>query len=337
MKTNQLSPNADQTFFDKMQVKLNEVRKQFETSGLLLVRTANNCLIDAKNQPVPINLYLDLWFEGEVCILFSDTNVGKSILAVQIAQSIAYDLNKTILYFDFELSDKQFEARYSLNYTSHFSFSDNFFRISVNPDGIDFESFDKKINQEIEQSIVHTNAKIIIIDNITFLRTQIETSKEALPLMKFLIQLKKKYSLSILVLAHTPKRDSSKIITINDLGGSKMISNFADSIFTIGVSAQDKSLRYIKQLKSRNTEIIYDANNIILCSITKPFNYLSFEIIDFDKERNHLTEMELEDDSKDIAIIELRKQNKDLSIRKIAQQLNVSNSKVFRVLKKEGL
>ena len=96
------------------------------------------------------------------------------------------------------------------------------------------------------------NAKILIIDNLTYLKTQAtETAKEALPLMKLLKELKGKYDLSILALAHTPKRNLSNPISKNDLAGSKHLANFTDSIFAIGESSKDKSLRYLKQIKAR--------------------------------------------------------------------------------------
>jgi len=68
-----------------------EVEKLIEHSkeakadkGLFKVRTANEWIELAKDRPVPKMLFGELWFEGELCILFSDTNLGKSILAVQI-------------------------------------------------------------------------------------------------------------------------------------------------------------------------------------------------------------------------------------------------------------
>ena len=34
-------------------------------------------------------LFGEFWHQGELCILFADTNAGKSVLAVQIGESIA--------------------------------------------------------------------------------------------------------------------------------------------------------------------------------------------------------------------------------------------------------
>ena len=46
--------------------------------------------------------------------------------------------------------------------------------------------------------------------------------------------LKIKHNLTILLVAHTPKIDASRPLTVNSLHGSKMISNFVDNIFAIG-------------------------------------------------------------------------------------------------------
>ena len=64
--------------------------------------------------------------------------------------------------------------------------------------------------------------------------------------MKHLKAFKENAKISMLVIGHTPKRDKTLPITDNDLAGSKMLSNLADSSFTIGDSARDAKLRYIK-------------------------------------------------------------------------------------------
>src|SRR5690606_8580378 len=125
----------------------------------------------------------------------------------------------------------------------------------------------------LEQAVVETAAKVLIIDNITYLGNDTEKAKSALPLMKQLQKLKKKYGLSLLVLAHTPKRDMAKPITKNDIQGSKMFINFCDSCFAIGASAQDPQVRYLKQVKQRQTEERYGLENVVLCQINKPFNF----------------------------------------------------------------
>lgn len=316
--------------------------------NMLLVQSANEWINESKLTPIPEMLFDAFWFEGEICILFADTNLGKSILAVQIADSISTGnhipgfkleaVKQKVLYLDFELSGKQFEARYSYNFTEHHTFNDNFLRAEIDPESElppEFPDFEAFLNHSLEQQIIETGISVLIIDNITYLRSETEKAREALPLMKHLKTLKKKYKLSILVLAHTPKRDLTKPISRNDLQGSKMLINFCDSSFAIGESYQDKSLRYLKQIKARNTDIRYDKDNICTCNINKDYNFLKFEFLEFDLENLHLrTPSEKETKDLDTSIIDLKSSNPSLTNREIARQLNTNHVRVMRVLRK---
>lgn len=312
--------------------------------GLFTVKTANSWIEQAKTKPIPAMLFSEYWHEGELCILFADTNLGKSILAVQIGDSISkgeaingFKLEtqkQPILYFDFELSEKQFENRYSENFTDHYLFDDNFLRVEINPDAeIPLsQSFEDYLNESLEKSIIETGAKKLIIDNLTYLKSETEKAKDALPLMKSLKALKTKYGLSILALAHTPKRDLSKPITRNDLQGSKMLINFCDSSFSIGESTNDKSTRYIKQIKARNTEIIFDTENVCVCHIEKPYNFLRFGFLGYGIEREHLKELTEKDKASTIERVkELSGQGK--SQRQISAELGISLGCVNKYLK----
>ncbi len=220
-----------------------------------------------------------LWFENELCILFADTNLGKSILAVQIADSIyrgkpvpGFRIEaemQEVLYLDFELSDKQFEARYSENYNNHYKFNDNLCRAEIYTDAEmpkEFKSFEDYLNHSLNEALENNRTKVLIIDNITYLSSETERAKEALPLMKYLKALKNKFGLSILVLAHTPKRDLTKPLTRNNLQGSKMLINFCDSAFTIG---QRTDIYYGNGSK---TKYEYDPNNFRLARLLSTCN-----------------------------------------------------------------
>ena len=335
-------------FIDAVKIDVEQLETQTEKAneckGLFLVKPANTWIIEANARPIPKMLFSEFWFQGELCILFADTNVGKSILAVQIGDSISkgeqipgFKLEATqqpVLYYDFELSDKQFENRYSIDYTQHYIFDDGFKRVEINPDAEipENDNFENYLNTSLEKCISETGINILIIDNLTYLKNDTEKAKDALPLMKLLKRLKSKYGLSILVLAHTPKRDLSKPITRNDLSGSKMLISFCDSAFTIGECSSDKNLRYIKQIKSRNTEIIFDTENVLTCQIEKPYNFLQFEFLDFGSEWKHLKQVS-ENDKEDLneRVSKLKQQGK--SLREIGKELNISHMKVSRILK----
>jgi RecA-family ATPase len=331
---------------ETFQSHVNELAKPNENIGIFSVKTANKWIDEAKKRPIPKMLFSELWFEGELCILFADTGMGKSILAVQIGNSISrgnnipgfrFEANKQlVLYCDFELSDKQFENRYSIDYSNHYVWDENFYRIEINPESEipqEYKTFEDYLNFSIEQTLIETGAKILIIDNITYLKSETERAKDALPLMKHLKKLKNKYNLSILALAHTPKRDLTKPITRNDLQGSKMLINFCDSSFTIGESSQDTGIRYLKQIKERFTSKIYDSENVVLCELDKPDNFLRFEFMGFSKESEHLRYISENDmEAMKARVIELKEQGK--SYRDIGNELGFSHMKAQRLYEK---
>lgn len=318
-----------------------------EDCSIFEIKSANQWIEQAKKRPIPKMLFGEFWFEGEICILFADTNLGKSILAVQIANSISNGISTCglklecpptpVIYFDFELSEKQFEIRYSENFTNHYHFHPNFLRAEINPDNYNnnFSSFEEYLYYSLEQAVISGEVKVLIIDNITYLKNETERAKDALPLMKLLKELKSKYSLSILVLAHTPKRTSCLPITKNDLSGSKMLMNFCDSSFTIGESFQQNGLKYLKQIKQRNCEQIYNSENIIVCKLEKANSFLQMSLVDFGNEREHLKQKTDEDtNDRNSKIIELKKQN--ISNIKIGKQLSISEGTVRNILLKNN-
>jgi hypothetical protein len=267
---------------------------------LFSVATGKRWMELGEREPAPKMLFGELWHEGELCILFADTNVGKSVLAVQIGNSIA--LGKPIapfamgaepanvLYIDFELSTKQFYQRYTGAEGDH-NFPFSFFRAEFRPDNAlnDYSNYDEHIIAGIEYKINLVKATVLIIDNISCLRGGIENSSVALNLIKHLKALKTDYNLSILVLAHTPKRRNPGLPTsTDDMHGSKLLINLADSAFSIGTSAADPHLRYLKQIKQRSTGQVYGEDNVCLCRITKPGNFLQMQFEGNSHERLHL-------------------------------------------------
>ena len=308
-----------------------------------VMKRANEWIDIAKNCPTQNKLFGDLWFENEIAVLFAETNAGKSILAVQIADSISsgvpidpFGLSadaQMVVYFDFELSDKQFEARYSVEGREHYRFDSRLIRVEINPDAeVPCGDYTQYICEAIEACIMEVKAKVAIIDNITYLNDELEKAKDALPLMKMLKAIKKRHNLSFLILAHTPKRDRSRPLSKNDLQGSKMIINFVDSAFVIGESALGKDMRYIKHLKARNTSRMYDGTNVLGCRIEKEHNFLRFVFLKTGPEKEHLSEKsKLEHGQLIEKTLELH--GKGFSSRYIADVCGVSHTTINRLIK----
>lgn len=342
MKNNDNKRSPDNTglqAFNKADNALNQILEKVNSNDesqkiagkLLKVKTANEWNWESVTRPDPKSLWRSLWYEGEICCLFADSNLGKSILAVQILCEIAKDMK--VIYFDFELSGKQFQLRCTDNNGRMYQFPQNFLRAEIDPNAIDFGNFEDAIIDEIENAVQEFGAKVVVIDNITYLCSAAEKGDVAGRLMIRLRQLSQKHKLSMLVVAHTPKRPLSSPITQNDLAGSKKLFNFFGSAVAIGQSAKDSGQRYIKQIKTRQGAIEYGADNVIVCEIVKDDCLTKFKVVGQATEQEHLSTKS--DKDKEVIFENVKAEyDKGKSVREIADFLGISRSSVGRIIKK---
>ena len=112
--------------------------------------------------------------------------------------------------------------------------------------------------------------------------------------------------------------------------------NFCDSSFAIGESHQEIGLRYIKQIKQRNCEQVYDSENIIVCRIEKVNSFLQFSFNGYDSENEHLKTLSVGDaNERNSKILELFEKGNSKS--EIGRVLGISEGTVRIILKKNNL
>jgi predicted transcriptional regulator len=337
------------------------------------IKPLNQWIEEAASRPDPRSLFGDFWLEGELAVLFSDAGKGKSLLGVQIADSIARGkpINlvpmtakpRKVLYFDFEFSAKQFEMRYSADESlkDPYRFPKNFHRaepaegsppyeggVRLQPGGGSLSSNPQsqipipKLSDgvvrnpaelaELEDAIRASRARVVVIDSMAWLQGPNITARHTVPLMRELKRLQSTLGLSILVLAHNPRRDTSRPLTISGLHGAGVICNFADSVFAIGQSRIDNSFRYIKHIKSRSTELTCDEKNVLVGEIRKwEKNFLSFRFYKFRPESDHLVR-ELNPMIEERAEMIKEMSDGGMTQREIAAKLGISLGSVNRYL-----
>jgi RecA-family ATPase len=314
---------------------LKRLQAQERTVGMFEVESANEAIISALNSPDPEYLYDLLIQEKELIIVFSDTGVGKTVLAVQMAIKIARD-GKVVLYVDLELSKKQFQRRYTNDNKVPYLLPETLFRVEFSrlnkiPKDMDYTTF---FFDSLRRLIIKKKAQVLFLDNLTKLAAgDTDSAKATIPILEELNNLKREFGLTIIAIEHTKKVDNSRPIELNDLQGSKMKANLIDSAITIGRSAKDKNIRYIKQMKVRDGEHKYDTENVMILELTKDQGYLHFNQIGFSSEHEHLKQVSKEDRQ------ELIEQAKQLSTdgksqREIAKELGVSVGSVNNYLRK---
>lgn len=275
-----------------------EVRKEFiqdKVHASILFRHTKPTSMERPKQ-----LFGQLWAEGELAFLFADDGAGKSILAVQIGCAIVNGIStpgfpcevekQPVTLIDAELSDYQFNSRYPKGLPSQLyrmTFSEDQQASLVKAD-IGF------VVNEIEAAATSCNSRIIILDNLSALTSMIDCTKtsDSIQLMGLLNELKKK-GFSVLVIDHCRKpmkEGEFKPISKHDLQGSKMKSNLADSVFSIGKSAIGENTRYIKALKIRSYEMVY-TKSAVATMLLRP-DPLRLEFVGLNAEWQHVNDRE---------------------------------------------
>ena len=289
--------------------------------------TANDVMRIGASMEDTQSLYKELWYENEICVLFAESNVGKSILAVQIGEHIAGN-GKNVVYLDYELSIKQFYKRYSNEKTGEmYLFSDKLIHPDLRIEQICSEEEVEERFFRLVEIKAKEGVKIFILDNMTYLCKNIENGQYAMTFIKKLRGLKMQYGLSFLIIAHTPKRAVNKPIAKDDLAGSKKIMNFIDSCFAMGKSTHDRDIVYIKQIKVREGEFVYHEDNVLLCRREKVNNFLCFVECGYATESDLLDIKNKQRDKTEMKNLVYALYNQGYSFRKIAKEIGFISDK----------
>ena len=313
------------------------------SQNIFIGKKMNEWLEEASNLPPIVPLYEPWWNEGEVCFFFGSSGIGKTLFAIHMAKHISQE--RKILYFDFELSQRQIFNRYKKE-DQPLPFPDNFLRFELQQGN---SASGNEVIREIENKINQHDASIVIIDNLTWILEDGQEAKKAIPFMKKILTLRNKYNASILIIGHTPKRMQttnisrsgelttySNPITIFDMAGSMALQNFIDSSFAIVQSRKDDSLRYFKQIKARNSEIIHgDANVAVYRLEHDSQGYLGFTFIEYSPEVIHLRSQPLTEREQLISEIH-RLHSQGLSNREIGRIVGLSHPTVARYLENQS-
>lgn len=230
--------------------------------------------------------------EGDLCIFFGTTNTGKSLFAYQLADAIAsgkdfFDMMKQnslmeshyiteldcyklvntmtkqkVLYVDFEMSKPQLALRYmSEDNQTSYQHNENIIIMK-------FESRAVKNKMlyvnAIEECIKKNDIRVVFIDNMSNISLKGEEADFASDLINTLADLRDKYKLTMVLIAHTFKIDQFAPKTINMLKGSSNFAILVDSVFCISrTTNENPALRYLKQFKCRYGDKEFEEDRVI--------------------------------------------------------------------------
>ena len=290
-------------------------------AGSFHVASMNDCLKAAKSLPPLVVLYPNIVLESDLCIIFGQSGIGKTIFAMQVARDIAAQ-GKRVLYADFEMTLRQLALRYEVP-----DFPPTFFRAEMDRDNLVDD-----VLKGIEKAAVANLAEVVFIDNITALSQSLDKSSDAGSLMASLNALKRKYNWTLVVLNHVPKMFSGSVpLSLSAIQGSAKLNQLIDDAVGLGQSSRDKSMVYVKQCKWRNGELVLDADNVALYERKNGEGNLCFTFRSYDTEAVHLeTASSNEHERLKARVRELSSQG--MKQQDIAKECGITQSKVSRLL-----
>lgn len=309
------------------------LRKAPDIVGCLQKRSMNEWVDDSLTKPKPRTFCRGLLVEHEITAVYASAGVGKTIACVEMAEEIARDTGEEVNYLDFELSELHLRDRYVDAETGErHIFPPNLNRFEFSADLLGDVDVEDAILASIEQE-AKRGVKYHFVDNLTYICRDSEKGLTAGEFMKILRKLRSEYDLTMVIVAHTPKRDMRLPITQYDLAGSSKLINFFDAALAVGRSARDGEVRYIKQTKTRTGAELYGADNVLVYRLVQTNGFTHFEFQDYGREKDHLKESSFDTEMEEInAIVPLCGQK--LSQRQIADATGISAASVNRRIKK---
>lgn len=298
-------------------------------------RRVNDCFIKSKDFVPPGMLFGELWREGELAMLFGAAGAGKSVLAMQIADSIARGRGieafkmeakrQKVLYIDLVFSDTQFQMRYTHAATpkspsKHHQFSQNLYRELPGPN----EDLCKWMRGRVSEE----GYKVVIIDDINAVSQTCDGTRETLKLMRELRRLKDELEISVLVLAGAREPGWNKTVSEADMQRSRVLCAVADSVFALGRNPRHPASFYMVQTRSRSAAGSWTAQNAPYYSIEQAED--GFLKLRFDDR----FAASIDEETMQLICEVKRRRDAGATYRAIAEELRISRWKACELFKK---
>ncbi len=202
-------------------------------------------------------------YEDTIALLFSRTNYGKSMLALQFGCAAATGTDfdsceafknecepmKTLM-IDLELDHKTIAKRHRLFLDHPHPYASNFIFLHEKLENKVLIGFD--LLEKIESLASREKPKLLIIDNISKLLPDAVRPEVATMVITILNRIRYNTGCSILVIGHTTKGNPKCAIQPNDYFGSSMIQNFFSELFYLDKTKDDNF--FLCNVKSKDKE-----------------------------------------------------------------------------------
>lgn len=265
-------------------------------------------------------LWKGIWDRAEVACLFGMPNVGKTILAMQIAANVKR-LGITVEYFDLEGFEHPIKPQFTPTILPESDDED------ISP--LDF----------IVKKITDKKSEVAIIDDFDLLLNGDDSNANVKHTLNTLRQLSHTTSVAILIIAHSKPAKKNHVVTAQCLPHAYEIMHACDSVFSLSQANRHNATRhqrthYIKQHKNRMAPVIYDDNCVLTAALEVHDGIIEFsQFKPLGDERQLLRDYGFHSHE---SMIEAIKQlnHRHYTTREIAAIVGISQSQVSRIISK---
>lgn len=256
-----------------IETEIESEEEQFE-----MPRKANDVIREAMAQRPRPALFDGFWQTGEVALMFGASGVGKSVLAVQIADALARGTpvdgfnmptrRHKVLYIDLTLSDVQFQRRYTPDVESGgarpYKFPERFYRGRPR--------YDEDLCSWVRSMVRRGGFEVVVIDDLSAVMRTDDGTFDSLRIMRDMKRLSQETGISVLVLADSYPSRNAGDVSEADMRRSRVLCGVADSVFAIG-RLERGDLKLV-QFRSQGSEVVWGSRNPVGCMIRRRQNGL---------------------------------------------------------------
>ncbi|MBK7934714.1 MAG: AAA family ATPase [Acidobacteria bacterium] len=310
-----------------------EAGNEADEAEFEMPQKANDVIREAMAQKPKPPLFDGFWQTGETALLFGASGVGKSVLAVQIADALARGTavdgfkmptrRHKVLYVDMTLSKVQFQRRYTPvaengGNAKPYKFAERFYHGRPR--------YEEDLCSWVRSAVRTGGFEVVVIDDLTAVMRTNDGTFDSLRIMRDMKRLSCETGVSVLVLADSyPSPKGNGDVGEADLRRSRVLCGVADSVFAIG-RLERGDLKLV-QFRSQGSEVVWGSQNPVGCVIRRRENRLLGFVFDerfaprLDPERCGL-----------IHFASMCRAN-GFKYRDIAKVMNISKSRAERLVK----
>lgn len=312
-----------------------------DASGVFKLQSIQQIKMKECDKPGPKPIFGSFAYENEIVLIGGPSNVGKSILAMDLAIVNTSGENywdkpmanpgKKILYIDTELTDAQFFRRYKdYQCDEQLIMRASFWELLYGRISMDV------CLEQIEKLVGASDGPdVIILDNLFTITQTPNLTQTAIRFVQELKRMKELYHKTLVLVSHFNKKTANKPITMDDFRGSMLLTAIADSIIGMGTT-QDSGV-YIKLLKSR---MVKKPETVSVMRIEgEPYVHMVYEgeadeasIIPRGNKRGPAVKVITED----VAHVIYEMHKGGVSLRDIAEATGLSKSTIHRFLNSQN-